>query len=91
MGVFDFKDADQLGLCEILAAVLHIGNLTFETLAIKDQDDGSTVSADAKSSLQATSHLLGLTAEALDACETRQSTREGKFGEKELEHDFNDL
>jgi len=33
--------------------------------------------------------LWGLTPEALDACETRQDTRDAKEGEQELDHDMN--
>ena len=58
MDVFAIDDEDQLALQSVLAAVLHIGNLTFEAVKLAQQDDGSAVSSAAKTRLDDAAELL---------------------------------
>ena len=44
MDVFAIDAEEQLAVQAVLAAVLHIGNLTFEAVKLAQQDDGSAVS-----------------------------------------------
>ena len=77
MDVFAIDAEDQGGLQSVLAAVLHIGNLTFHAVHMAQQDDGSAVSAAAKARLAAAAELLGLNAAAFEESLTVKSV--GKF------------
>jgi len=77
MDVFAIDDEGQLALQSVLAAVLHIGNLTFEAMKLAQQDDGSAVSGAAKPRLDDAAELLGLDATAFEEAMTVKSV--GKF------------
>jgi myosin heavy subunit len=77
MQVFGMSAEDTAGVRQVLAAVLHIGNLAFDVLEIASQDDGAQVAPAAQPSLQAAAALLGLTSEALEQALTVKLV--GKF------------
>ena len=77
MEVFGLSADDQAGVRAVLASVLHVGNLQFDTVQAAQQDDGSKVSAVAKPRLEAAAALLGLSASAFQDALTIKSV--GKF------------
>ena len=77
MGVFGMAGNDQVGVRAILASVLHLGNLSFATVQMAQQDDGSQVDATSKAQLSAAAELLGLDLAALEQALTVKSV--GKF------------
>ena len=77
MDVFGLSQAEQAEVRAVLAAVLHVGNLAFDTVQMAQQDDGSAVGGAARAQLAATAELLGLSAEALELALTVKSV--GKF------------
>ena len=77
MRVFALSDADQHAMRQVLAAVLHLGNLAFDAVAMAQQDDGCKVDAASRAQLTAAAELTGLTADALEQALTVKSV--GKF------------
>ena len=77
MNVFAFSLDDQKGLRNILAAILHVGNLEFEAVKLEQQDDGSAVSDSSKPHLVAAAKLLALAPESFEQALTVKSV--GKF------------
>lgn len=51
-----FNEAEQISLFKVIAAVLHLGNLTFES----ERDDSARLTAAAQASVEKLCHVIGV-------------------------------
>ena len=77
MDTFNFSADDQSALRQVLAATLHLGNLSFAVLKVEMQDDGSKVDDPSQPHLKAIEELIGLKPGSLEPAVTVKSV--GKF------------